>query len=314
MSSTALKTPLDAIVSNKKSSSTKIISGVAVGVLTVFSLGVYGVYTYRYFSNRKVGLLQQTLEEKAKQGDIDGVKELFRKYPLLKRRPDLKLFTGQDDDLKSRLRAHLDHRKSKSHISRMLESVAEQGNLEIVKLLCENGACVDGDVDAPIPIPLPLKNAFAKGHFGVAKYLIDKSSKISPGMLMAVSAHTHNSRSRCNSSPWEFSSSLTPEASNTHLDFMHFLVGKMAHISPKESISKSGKHWIAYDAYWSHRNSMIDEIAEKYYQQNPEKSEKIIRLLLAKGDRPMCIKEKDEKACFPEAAQRFINSLAQASR
>jgi hypothetical protein len=251
--------------------------------LTVFSLGAYAVYTHRFFSNRKVGLIQPTLEEKVRKGDVEGVKELFRKYPLLKKKPDLEPFTDPDKNVKSKMVTAVLH-QSKSHISRMLTIAAGEGNVKMVEFLFDNGARLEGDVNQK---GQPLKNALEGRHIDVAKYLIKKGAKIPPDEPLNFIQHVEPTESL---------------KDNTYLDFMRYLVEKMPKISPNEIVREDGAHKMDYGSKALYETSLIGELARKYYDKNPEKCKEIMRLLIQKGDRPMKIED-------PIPAEAHINEL-----
>jgi hypothetical protein len=158
-----LDAPLEAIASDKKSIGIKILSGIAIGILSCFSFGAYAVYAHNFFSNRKVGNLQKDLEKAVEDRDCKTVQQLLKKHPLLKTKHDL-----------------LHNIETDSHLSLVLPLAAESGGLEMVKLLCDNGASLEAFSRGS---KTALERALAENHKEIIKYLVDKGANISRSAL-----------------------------------------------------------------------------------------------------------------------------------
>ena len=64
-----------------------------------------------------------------------------------------------------------------------LSLAAGRGYLDIVELLLNNGAVVEGATGSPVP-PVPLVRAMRGGHYEVVRLLLDKGAKM-PGIKSA---------------------------------------------------------------------------------------------------------------------------------
>lgn len=156
--STVLDGPLNIITSNKQSIFSKLISGIAIGALSLLSGGLYTIHIYNFFAHRKAINLQKELEQAIDSGDCSRVLDLFRRYPALKVAPDA-----------------IHGIKSDSLLSLMLPLPAEQGRLEMVKLLCENGAKLDAFSRGQ---KTALERALDQNHEDVAKYLLERGATV----------------------------------------------------------------------------------------------------------------------------------------
>lgn len=145
--------PLEVISSDHKSLGSKILSGLAVGILSCFSLGIYAVHAHKYFANKKVGDLQKNLENAVRDGNLSQVIELLKKHPMLKTNLDL-----------------LNDYQNQSYLSLTLPIAAESGNLQMVKLLIDNGASLEG---------------FSRGQKTAIELALDKNNKAMIYLLLS---------------------------------------------------------------------------------------------------------------------------------
>jgi hypothetical protein len=160
--SSLLNAPLRDISSDKKALGTKVASGLAIGILTVFSLGAYGVHAYKYFSKRKAINLQQTLEKAVEQGNCEQVKNLLDQHPSLTKKLDLR------------------HVGSNRHISVLLSIAVESGNLTMVQLIRAKGATLENFSRGQVT---PLERALLGNQIEIATYLVDEGAQIRPDAL-----------------------------------------------------------------------------------------------------------------------------------
>lgn len=157
-----LEKPLKVMTSNKSSLLAKTISAVAIAALSILSLGYYAFYAYQFFADKKIVRLQKKLEGAIEIGDLHRVRNLFQDHPILKTKKDR---NGSSD----------------SHISEMLPLAASREcldgseDLEMVKLLCENGATLNAYSRG---MKTPLERALGSNHEGVARYLLDKGAHL----------------------------------------------------------------------------------------------------------------------------------------
>jgi hypothetical protein len=312
-----IKTPLIRISSKKASKVAKVISGLAVGILTACTLGAYGFFTYRYFSNRRVGLLQLDLEKKSRAGDLEGVKKLLSTYPILKRIKELSPFI-REGSLKDRMNSCLISSfgpfligpSAERHILKMLEIASEEGNLEIVKLLVENPISSDDLLRISIV-------AARRNHFDVANYLIEKEAKVPQNAIFSLPYPDERvDRSR-------------------FFDFLRLLVEKMPAIKPRDfrqEISADGTIRIYYgtrlymerygenqristpylrayvcDSDLWRESSLLGHLARLCYKNSSVKCQEIMHLLIQKGDRLL----RGEHV--PTEAKQFIDEEVRAA-
>lgn len=153
-----LDKPLKNICSDKKSIGLKVVSGIGIGILSILSGGLYTIYIYKFFDNRKAVNLQKEFEEAVDEGDCEKVKELFKKYPSLKIKHDV-----------------INNVKSESLISIMLPLAAEKGHLDMIKLLHQNGATLDAISRGQ---QTALDRAMNNDHGEIARYLIENGAKV----------------------------------------------------------------------------------------------------------------------------------------
>lgn len=156
--SNLLDPPLKTVASKKQSLCSKVISGIVIATFTVLSGGLYAVHAYNFFVHKKAVHLQKDLERAIENQDYERVKELLRLYPVLKTQTDL-----------------IHGIRGFSVISLILPLVAEQGNLEMLKLLRENGAELNAFSRGQ---QTALERALAKDHQAIVYYLLGEGATI----------------------------------------------------------------------------------------------------------------------------------------
>lgn len=233
--STIINAPLRAIASKEKPIGIKILSGIAIGALSCLTLGLYAVITYKYFANRKVGNLQTDIEQAVSTGNCDKVRELLSKHPLLKTKNHV--FRSEFG--------------SQSHLSLMLPIAAESGNLEMVQLLCDNGASLESWSRGR---KTALERAIDNNHQEIIRYLVDKGANLSQDYLQNY---------------------LAGGLANINLNVCIYLAEKL------ESITSQGR---AFSILGLVAGAYPDY--ETRSDEDKELIQLLIHLLVAKGDRP----------------------------
>lgn len=149
--------PLDTLWSKKSYPSAKIISAIAVAILSLISIGVLAIYSYKYFQNRKVISLHKKLVKAVEEKNLQAAKSLLEKYPHLKTNINVYFF-----------------KKEKSPLSTLLPRAVLNKDLEMVKLLLSYGASPDARTN------LTIENAFCEAilsdHFEIVKCLAEKAN------------------------------------------------------------------------------------------------------------------------------------------
>lgn len=147
----AARWPLETI-SGRSHIVAKAVAAVAIAVFTVFSLGYYAFYTYRFFADRKFEALFLQLEPLVKINDVDTIQELFRSTPKLKE--TLNGFRGRTPNL--------------------LHLAVQHEHKEMIDLLMENGA----SLEAVSHFGPPLEVAIRLGKPDMVQYLLDKGADL----------------------------------------------------------------------------------------------------------------------------------------
>lgn len=85
LASKVFVTPLEKISCSSARPIDKVISAIAIGIFTIFSLGYYAVYAHRFFAAKKLESAKGSLESAADRGDLSTIQKLFAEFPGLKR-------------------------------------------------------------------------------------------------------------------------------------------------------------------------------------------------------------------------------------
>ncbi len=118
-----LHAPLDAVASKKTGHITKIVSYIAIGILTGASLGYYAVHARTYLAEKRLSNLKGKVHNAVLEGNAERIKKLVEKHPELKKAP-----RNQDEPNGERFLAD------------QIPLAAEKGYLEVVQLLHGFGA------------------------------------------------------------------------------------------------------------------------------------------------------------------------------
>src|ERR1700722_2407852 len=114
--------PLEVLADKKEKVGRKIGFAIVAILFTIFSLGAYGIYTVNYFKNRKVVNLCTHFHEAVKEGNLEKIKTLLDKHPLLRKNLDKNFVIN------------------KTPFSKSIYAAIQGGELEMVKLLHQKGA------------------------------------------------------------------------------------------------------------------------------------------------------------------------------
>lgn len=148
--SMAAQMPLEKIRSEKANCLVKMISAVAIAVLTVFSLGYYAYYAHRYYADQKLSAAQLQLEGAIGNNDLDRVKEIFRTLPESK-----KLLNGYQGRTPNLIHIAVIHQ-----------------HIPMVAFLASQGADLNGEGR----VGTPLAAALYRGHLAMTAYLLQNGA------------------------------------------------------------------------------------------------------------------------------------------
>lgn len=153
--------PLRAVSSDKSNCLNKSVSGVAIGVFTLLSLGCYGVHAYRFLAKEQHIKNSKHLASAVEGDHTEVVSRLFDARPALKATIN------------------------EGETPRLLHIAAMRGNKEMIRILKENGANIDAPYQTEAPLVSvccdPVCQLKLNEKMDMIQFLVDMEASLNPG-------------------------------------------------------------------------------------------------------------------------------------